>query len=955
MAKLSSDGKSVTVEKGDTLWGIAKTYLGSGTKYQQLADYNNIPNPNLIYVNQVIKLTGSTTSASSAAIANAGKAQVTGFGLLSNAKDILMATWNWDKAHQTESYKIEWLYDTGNGIWLIGSNSSISVDDDNRDLSRVSTYSIPSNARKVRFRVLPKSKTYKNAYNDDAVYWTATWSNAYTWTDSTPLETPSVPTVKSEKYRLTAEISKVESDATIIEFQVYKNDATVFNKGSAYVTATKSVSYSCNIDVGATYKVCCRARKGNDYSEWSDFSDSVSTIPETPSGIKTIKANSETSVYLEWSAAKAATSYDIEYTTKKEYFDGSDQTTTKNNVEFTHYEITGLESGTEYFFRVRATNSEGSSGWSGIKSVIIGKTPAPPTTWSSTTTGIVGENVNLYWVHNTEDGSSMTWAEITMSVKTSSGESSKTVHLEFGDLTDEERDSIQSYSLDTSSYDEGVTIEWYVRTAGITRVGSERSVTRTITVYAPPTLELKATNQNGSIVDTLTSFPLYVYALAGPNTQAPIGYHLTVKSNEIYEAIDSVGNTKIVNAGDAVYSKYFDTNESLLVELSAGNIDLENGINYTITCTVSMDSGLTTESSTDFTVSWTDEQFEPNAEIGIDKDTFTASIRPYCESIRILYYEVSNNSGSYTKTSTVIEGNFTNAYTDTGERVLLGSTVNGGEFYYCGIMSQGTTNVTYYRVSNSGGSYITTSTVLNKSIIKNMYTETGEQVYIGVTDDGTKFYYCIVEERNPIEGIALSVYRREFDGTFTEIATGLDNTKYTCVIDPHPALDYARYRIVAITNSTGAVSYYDVPGYPVGGKSIIIQWNEKWTYFDVNGDDEMQQPPWSGSLLSLPYNVDVADKFSGDVSLVKYTGRENPVSYYGTQIGSTSNWKTEIPIDDKETLYALRRLAIWKGDVYVREPSGTGYWASISVSFSQTHCALTIPVTIDVTRVEGGI
>ena len=43
------------------------------------------------------------------------------------------------------------------------------------------------------------------------------------------------------------------------------------------------------------------------------------------------------------------------------------------------------------------------------------------------------------------------------------------------------------------------------------------------------------------------------------------------------------------------------------------------------------------------------------------------------------------------------------------------------------------------------------------------------------------------------------------------------------------------------------------------------------------------------------------------------------------------------------------------GDVYVREPSGSGYWANIKVSFSQTHCDLVIPISFTVTRVEGGM
>ncbi len=45
------------VKRGDTLWGIASRYLGSGTKYPQIAQENNIPNPNLIYPGQVFRIT----------------------------------------------------------------------------------------------------------------------------------------------------------------------------------------------------------------------------------------------------------------------------------------------------------------------------------------------------------------------------------------------------------------------------------------------------------------------------------------------------------------------------------------------------------------------------------------------------------------------------------------------------------------------------------------------------------------------------------------------------------------------------------------------------------------------------------------------------------------------------------------------------------------------------------
>lgn len=48
--------KSVTVKSGDTLWAIAKRELGDGSKYTELATINNLSNPNVIKVGQVIKL-----------------------------------------------------------------------------------------------------------------------------------------------------------------------------------------------------------------------------------------------------------------------------------------------------------------------------------------------------------------------------------------------------------------------------------------------------------------------------------------------------------------------------------------------------------------------------------------------------------------------------------------------------------------------------------------------------------------------------------------------------------------------------------------------------------------------------------------------------------------------------------------------------------------------------------
>lgn len=902
MAKLSADGKSVTVESGDTLSAIARDY-GNGLTYTQLASLNGISNPNLIYVGQVIKLTASSSSSSggggsstgtSSTTKNVNHAVINNFGIQSNSDNTLFATWTWSKDN-TANYEIEWYYDAGNKsgndvIWFVGNKSTTE--------DKQSTYSIPKNAKAVRFRVKPISKTY-TSNNKETSYWTADWSGwkSHDCTNNPPI-TPPVPTVEIKAYKLTASLDNLDVNATQIQFQVVKDNLTIFNTSKATnISSTNYASHSCSVDAGGEYKVRARSGKDNKWSEWSEYSDNYSTIPAVPGGITTVRASSETSVYLEWKAANTATSYDIEYANEKDHFDGTDQTQTVTGIEFTHYDISGLESGLEYFFRVRAVNGSGTSGWSGIKSVILGEVPAAPTTWSSTTTVITGEELVLYWIHNSEDGSSQTYAQLELTV-----DGVKTTHNIKN--SEDEKDKTSSYSIDTSVYKEGTKILWRVRTAGITKEYGDFSIQRTIDVYAPPTLELNVVNSEGKSIETLESFPLYVVGVAGPNTQLPIGYHLTVTSNEIYETTDNIGNVKMVNKGEEVYSRYFDTSDPLGVELSASNINLDNNISYTVTCVVTMDSGLTSESSVTFTVNWTDDTVEPNAEISLDKETLVTYIHPFCEGYKDVYYKVNFDGYSYVATTETLD------------------PLEG------------------YQVENPP--------------LNPVYTTTGEKVYLGILDDETEIYYCIGEEKGMLEDVTLSVYRREFDGSFTELATGIDNNSNTFVTDPHPALDYARYRIVAITNSTGAVSYSDLPGYPVGEPAIIIQWNDEWSKFDINNEDAMEKPAWSGSMVRLPYNVDVSESNSADVAKIEYIGRKHPVSYYGTQLGESASWSTEIPKSDKETLYNLRRLKSYMGDVYVREPSGTGYWASISVSFSQTHCGVSIPVRLNVTRVEGG-
>ena len=893
--------KTYTVKKGDTLWAIA---LANGTTYQKLAAINKIANPDLIYVGQMIQF--DPPSAPVTDVVESNFAKITHFGLQSNVDNTLFAMWEWSKSDTTEKYQYSWdYYVPGNKLWFTGSSGANSVDENDPNASRCSTYSIPANASRVRFRVKPIAKS-KNNNSTSSKQWTASWTGYEIFNVSdVPPATPTKPDVTIENYKLTARLDGLPENVTSVRFQVVQDDASAVYKTGSANTKTGSATFSCQVAAGSKYKVRCRAERDGLHSEWSEYSSNELTPPSTPEWVTSnaCKASSKTSVILSWNATKAAEEYEIEYATSEDAFLGSNKTTTAT-TDKTRHELDGLETGKRYFFRVRATNSAGSSGWSHIRNVAIGTDPVAPTTWSSTTTAIVGESVNLYWVHNSEDGSSQTYAELEIYENGVKQLPTTTIK---NSTEEDEKDKTSVFELSTSEYTEGVKIEWRVRTSGITNTYGDWSIMRTIDIYAAPTVSLSLTNAGDAAIDgTLHSFPFYLEALAGPNTQKPTGYHVSITAGATYETVDRVGNEVTVSEGDQVYSKYFDTSDVLLVEFSAHNLDLESDVPYTIKCVVSMDSGLTAEDSIEITPSWTEDVPIPNAEIGIYEEACTAHIRPYCEYYKSNIRQVIRLSGTkkFTITDTVLYG-------------VYGKP--------------------------TGGTY------------DNTHTTTGEQVWYGVDVNGENVYYCYVKSGERVQNVTLSVYRREFDGTFTELATDIDNDSDTYVHDPHPALDYARYRVVATSKVTGAVSYYDVPGYSVGIKAVIIQWDENWSSFDVTNEDAQVEPAWSGSLLKLPYNIDISDDNKPDMSLIEYIGREHPVSYYGTQLGTTSTWKVDIPKSDKDTLYALRRLARWMGDVYVREPSGSGYWANVTVSFSQTHLDQKIPVTLRVARVEGGM
>ena len=978
-----------TVIRGDTLTKIANKY---NTTVKNLVAWNKIKNANVIYPNQKLIVGSSngkvtTKSTASSKNSNSNKVKITDHDIMKGTTNTLFVFWSWNK-DDTKEYKVQFKYATSDGHYFDGSETTTT--------HKQATFDVADHYTKVKVRIKPIAKTKKtttgsgkNKKTKEVEKWKADWEEkVIVVKDEQNPRVPPTPEGTLDNLRLTVNVSNIRQIyADSIEFQLFrkKNNDNGYtleyvNKGSCGIS-NNMASTIFSLAVGQKYKIKARSFKGKEYSDFTEFIPSGDswfvTKPEKVE-IDYIKAISKDEVQVHFFGDKStAESFELQYTMNPKWFDTNPEkvTTIQITESREYYSITGWEdrvrqtdaAGT-YYFRMRGVLGDQKGPWTGNEEwkLIMGLKPSIPTTWSNVETAYIGETIYFYWLHNTMDGSSESNCKLTLDLEPADQGEHITVEIDIpNERSEEYKNSPGVYILNTLEgakakingeevvviepeyFSEDVKINWYVRTCGVTQEYSEKSTTRIVQLYEQPYVNVYITDEEEQDLNIITEFPFYIAANAGPNTQTPIGYHFTIKSKDSYTTVDEIGEEKIISAGDVLYSRYFDPNtdkgeegfvRNIVLQMLPSNVDLENGKEYELECTVTMDNGLRATGNMDFEVSWIDESFMPDARIIIDHSNYSAQIRPYCYYTPLVHKIVEIINSTYTLTNTITEAGWDQDHENSGEAI---------ENAFVG-----------YEVDDD-------SDISEEDII-NLEEDDLIMVFSTEYEGNTIMYAEVSGDKELVENITLGVYRKEFDGSFTKIEDGILNESQS-VIDPHPSLDYARYRITVTKNDTGAISYSDVME-PISGSDsfdyedrfpgIIIQWDEKWSNFkisDSNDGDLPENLPYAGSLLKLPYNVDISDTNNKDIELIEYIGRENPVSYFGTQIGQTSTWNFEIEADDSETLYGLRRLARWMGNVYVRESSGTGYNAVVSLNISQKHNSLTIPVSMSVTKVEGGI
>lgn len=123
------------------------------------------------------------------------------------------------------------------------------------------------------------------------------------------------------------------------------------------VAGNSTTASITGLSSGVTYQYRVRASNASGTSGNSNIVSTI-TIPSAPS-VQSASSITTSSFTVNWTLAVGATSYTVEWATNDLFTSGYSSSPALGNVS--SYNITGLTNGTAYFYRVTATNTNGSS------------------------------------------------------------------------------------------------------------------------------------------------------------------------------------------------------------------------------------------------------------------------------------------------------------------------------------------------------------------------------------------------------------------------------------------------------------------------------------------------------------------------------------------------------------------------------------------------------------------
>lgn len=356
---------------------------------------------------------------------------------------------------------------------------------------------------------------------------------------------------------------------------------------------------------------------------WQDSADvQVPNITAT-------KTDVEGSVLVTWDTSKdvwkKAESATISWSEKPDAWDSTDQPETYD-VPSTHsceWRVSGLTSGSTYYFRVRLNAGEGENltagPWSEAVSVAMTSAPSVPSLILSSNFVHTGDSFTASWVYATTDGTSQAYAEIREATLTSGG-------ITHGSILATATDA-QSVEIDTAAlgWANGETHSIAVRVVSSAGVQSDGwSVPVAVTIADPPEAvisseSLKAVSETITDEETSTSvtstenvlgaIPMTVTVTGAGNDGTTA---LSIVRDGAYHMMRPDETTADGYDGETVYTSSHIGEGSFRVDGDSLTGRLDDGARYKIIAAVTDALGQTAESELGFVVRWDHQAIIPS-------------------------------------------------------------------------------------------------------------------------------------------------------------------------------------------------------------------------------------------------------------------------------------------------------------------------------------------------------
>lgn len=808
-----------------------------------------------------------------------------------------------------DHFKYRWDYSADGSNWF----KETTVDEKTvKAWTDVNAYTPPENAAKIRITVFPVSKKKSNGsayFTGKSAIATFDLSNSYP-------EAISDPTfeVTQDTWIVMSNEGITDPRTDAVQYELYE----VFLDGTSRRCFSLTVdvkfgaaSHMRNVGYGRKFRVRCRAINKNgsatiaDANGWTAFTSIVTTAPAAPTNLKA-KTERYNNILLTWEPPHKGIAPDMSIG-----IPGGSDPYGPSELAMLEYDIEYAEK-KEYFDNNREA----------VTSItVIG------------TTSKYIENVNsgtyFFRVRCRNDSGASRW---TVPVKSSLGQKPDPPNI--------------WVNKNSTVFGESVTVFWQPNH----KDGSEQQKVKIN--YA---IEGSGTWHVIKIDDTekIASEKTYKYTFDTGTFAANANLKISVATAGVLEDLTISGSDKYV---------YSNNSETLSVKiysrpaLSIAPVGQDPSSTDTHILFKHFPIGISINSSYDNTTytSWIQKPMAYNIQL--------ISLENY-DTTDQLGREVSVSAGDILYNTSIDRSAYSFIHRITPD--MLRTTLVSGATYQvkCSVsMSSGLTAEDDFIFEDgmvSSDYYVTCDVEFNKNIAMSDITASA-WTYNETTNK-------TIYPRN----LQLDVYRINYDGSYTHINDmPMVNSGSATVRDPHPAFNVAAYRVVATNPETGSISFSDnVYEYDSENRYIYgrIDWDEDERLARTGeGDAHIMgwessepMPDWDSisfqlNSIDIKWNLDITENVEIENKLVSYAGREDPVSYYGTHTSTTSSWSFDIVKTDRDTLERLRRLSKWHGPVYIREPSGLGYWANIKVNINQTHDSVVTKVKFDITKVEGG-